>query len=84
LEVPVAGVTGWAIGSRDPGSSYERRDDEDAEDLYRKLEETILPLYYGDPLQWAELMRLTIALNASFFNTQRMVQEYVTQAYRDR
>jgi starch phosphorylase len=84
LEVPVEGVTGWAIGSRDRGPSFERRDDEDAEDLYRRLEETILPLYYGDPLQWAELMRFTIALNASFFNTQRMVQEYVTHAYRDR
>jgi starch phosphorylase len=84
LEVPMEGVTGWAIGSRDRGPSFERRDDEDAQDLYRKLEETILPLYYGDPLRWAELMRLTIALNASFFNAQRMVQEYVTHAYRDR
>jgi starch phosphorylase len=78
------GVTGWAIGSRDRGPSFERRDDEDAQDLYRKLEETILPLYYGDPLRWAELMRFTIALNASFFNTQRMVQQYVIHAYRDR
>jgi starch phosphorylase len=84
LEVPVEGVTGWAIGSRDRGPSFERRDDKDAEDLYRKLEETILSLYYGDPLRWAELMRFTIALNASFFNTQRMVQQYVIHAYRDR
>jgi starch phosphorylase len=84
LEVPMEGVTGWAIGSRDRGPSFERRDDEDAQDLYRKLEETILPLYYGDPLRWAELMRFTIALNASFFNAQRMVQQYVIHAYRDR
>jgi hypothetical protein len=28
-------------------------------------------------------MRSTIALNASFFNAQRMLQEYVAQAYRD-
>jgi len=84
LEVPMEGITGWAIGSRDHGPSFERRDDEDAQDLYRKLEETILPLYYGDPLRWAELMRFTIALNASFFNAQRMVQQYVIHAYRDR
>ena len=84
LEVPVAGVTGWAIGSRDSGTVFERRDDKDAEELYCKLKETILPLYYGDPLRWAELMRFTVALNASFFNTQRMIQEYVTHAYRDR
>jgi hypothetical protein len=28
-------------------------------------------------------MRTTIALNASLFNTQRMLQEYVTHAYHD-
>ncbi|MBZ0159147.1 MAG: alpha-glucan family phosphorylase [bacterium] len=83
LEVPLEGVTGWAIGSRDNGT-FERRDDKDAEELYGKLEDTILPLYYGNPDHWAELMRFTIALNASFFNTHRMIQEYVTHAYRDR
>ncbi|MDE2485415.1 MAG: alpha-glucan family phosphorylase [candidate division NC10 bacterium] len=84
LEVLVEGVTGWAIGSRDYGTVFERRDDKDAEELYCKLEETILPLYYGNPLRWAELMRFTIALNASFFNTDRMIHEYVTHAYQDR
>lgn len=84
LEVPVEGVTGWAIGSRDNGTMLERRDDKDAEELYDKLENTILPIYYHEPLRWAELMRFTIALNASFFNTDRMLHEYVTHAYRDR
>jgi hypothetical protein len=28
-------------------------------------------------------MRSTIALNASFFNAQRMLHEYVAQAYRN-
>ena len=31
--------------------------------------------------KWLEVMRHAIALNASFFNTQRMVQEYVLNAY---
>jgi starch phosphorylase len=84
LEVLVEGVTGWAIGSRDNGTVFERRDDKDAEELYCKLEEQILPLYYGEPFRWAELMRFTIALNASFFNTDRMIHEYITHAYRDR
>ena len=84
LEVPAEGVTGWSIGSRDNGTVFERRDDKDAEELYCKLEETILPLYYGDPNRWAELMRFTIALNASFFNTDRMIHEYVTHACRER
>jgi starch phosphorylase len=43
----------------------------------------VLPLYHagGDP--WARLMRSTIAFNASFFNTQRVLQQYALMAYRD-
>ena len=84
LEGHVEGVTGWSIGFEMNGASSPRGDDEDAAELYFKLEERILPLYHGDPLRWTELMRYTIALNASMFNTQRMVQEYVIQAYMDR
>jgi starch phosphorylase len=83
LEGHVEGVTGWAIGSRDdlgPG----QHDEAAARSLYEKLEEVILPLYTNEPHRWAELMRYTIALNASFFNTQRMLTEYVAYAYRDR
>jgi glycogen phosphorylase len=83
LEGHVEGVTGWAIGPRDGGTSPDRTDDADAQDLYRALEETILPLHAGDPERWAEVRRHTIALNASFFNTQRMLHEYAIYAYRD-
>jgi len=31
----------------------------------------------------ADIMRSTIVLNASFFNTHRMLQEYYIQAYRE-
>ncbi len=84
LEGHVEGVTGWAIGSQHNGTPSTRGDDEDAQELYSELEEKILPLYHDDPMRWAEVMRYTIALNASMFNTQRMVQEYVIQAYMDR
>ncbi len=83
LEGYVEGITGWAIGPRDGGAASERRDDDDAKDLYRKLEETILPLYHGDPTGWTRLMRSTIAVNASFFNAQRMLQQYAVMAYRE-
>jgi len=81
LEGYAEGATGWCIGSRDHGA--ERSDDEDAQDLYRVLEETILPLYYGRPDRWAEVMRSTIALNASVFNTHRMLEEYFVLAYQE-
>lgn len=84
LEGHVEGVTGWAIGVRDDPSGSGQHDNSDAQDLYQKLEEVILPLYHGEPQRWAEVMRYTIALSASFFNTQRMLTEYVVYAYRGR
>ena len=42
---------------------------------------SILPLYYGLPFAYAEVMRSAIAINGSFFNTQRMVEQYVRNAY---
>ena len=81
LDGHVEGVTGWSIGRRDEAS--EASDEEDAGRLYAALEETILPLYVDRPAGWGEVMRLTIALNASFFNAQRMLQEYVIHAYQD-
>jgi glycogen phosphorylase len=38
-------------------------------------------MYYGRPAAYAEVMRYTIALNGAFFNTQRMVAQYVANAY---
>jgi len=81
LEGYAEGITGWSIGSRDHGD--ERSDEDDARDLYRALEETILPLYHGRPDSWAEVMRSTVAFNASFFNTHRMLHEYFVLAYQE-
>jgi starch phosphorylase len=81
LDGHVEGVTGWSIGRRDGAS--EAADDDDARHLYETLEQTILPLHADRPASWAEVMRLTIALNASFFNAHRMLQEYVIHAYQD-
>jgi starch phosphorylase len=80
LEGFVEGITGWAIGTP-AGSGHARTDAEDARDLYRSLEKLILPLYHEPGDGWARLMRSTIAFNASFFNTQRMLQQYVAMAY---
>ena len=77
IEGHVEGVTGWSIGSSESEGDQSR----DAQDLYLKLERVILPLYYGLPLAYAEVMRGAIALNGSFFNTQRMVDQYVRNAY---
>src|SRR5246127_658579 len=73
----IEGVTGWAIGNaevtEDPGSEVST--------LYDKLERQILPMFYGKSQRYTEVMRSAIALNGSFFNTQRMVQQYLANAY---
>jgi starch phosphorylase len=79
----IDGVTGWAIGPRVRDGAAEADDAAAADALYGMLQERILPLFHGDRDRWTEVMRSTIALNASFFNAQRMLQEYVAQAYRD-
>jgi glycogen phosphorylase len=77
VEGHVEGVTGWSIG----GSELEGDQSKDANEIYLKLERAILPLYYGLPYAYAEVMRSAISINGSFFNTQRMVEQYVRNAY---
>ena len=78
IEGCVEGVTGWAIGEDEALPQDPSRD---VYDLYWKLERVILPLYYGLPYSWAEVMRNAVSLNGSFFNTQRMLTEYIQNAY---
>ncbi len=78
IEGHVEGVTGWSIGTSD---TPEPDPAVDARSLYEKLERVILPLFYGNPMGYAQVMRHAIALNGSFFNTQRMVEQYAKNAY---
>ncbi len=78
IEGHIEGVTGWSVGdaaNSDNDSAVE------ALSLYHKLEQVILPLYYREPDKFAQVMRSAIALNGSFFNTQRMLSQYMRNAY---
>lgn len=59
------GKTGWAITN--------------ADDLYEILKREILPLYYQKPEAWREMMRNVIALNAAYFNSDRMLEQYIKE-----
>ncbi|HEY0760601.1 MAG TPA: alpha-glucan family phosphorylase [Acidisarcina sp.] len=74
IEGCIEGVTGWAIADREEEAG-------EAASLYEHLEQTILPTYYQHPVEWQKIMRSTIALNGAFFNTQRMLQQYILDAY---
>jgi len=80
LEGCIENITGWAIGTekiQDAASD----DEIDKCDLYNKLENWVMPKFYKDRDNWIRTMRSCIAINASFFNTSRMVQQYVLNAY---
>ena len=74
----VEGVTGWNIGNG------VEDDDPDSERtwLHNKLNYTIVPMFYGSPENYGKIMRSTIAINGAYFTAQRMLQQYVTEAYR--
>ncbi len=80
LEGCVENITGWALGPEK--TEEEASDDEvDRNDLYNKLENWIIPKFLNDRDNWIRTMRSCIAINASFFNTNRMIQQYVLNAY---
>ena len=41
----------------------------------------MLPLFYGDRAAWAQIMKASIAKNAAYFNSHRMMRRYATEAY---
>jgi starch phosphorylase len=73
IEGCTEGATGWAIPDlNDEGA--------EAEALYDKLENSIAPLF-ADQAGWATMRRHCIGMNGSFFNTHRMLGQYVSNAY---
>jgi starch phosphorylase len=76
IEGCLENVTGWGIGTLKESS-----DEDDVRDMYTKLEKFIVPTFYDKKEIWLRIMKQCIALNGSYFNTHRMVREYVLHAY---
>ncbi|MBD3313546.1 alpha-glucan family phosphorylase [Candidatus Woesearchaeota archaeon] len=83
LEGHIEGVTGWSIGLHplDPEFDKDVGPEDEAEDFYTKLREKVIPMFYGKRKEWIDMMKHCIAINASFFNTHRMMQQYILDAY---
>ncbi|WP_432822694.1 alpha-glucan family phosphorylase [Trichloromonas sp.] len=82
IEGHIEGMTGWSIGP--PATETDLNDNhasEDLEDLYNKLENIIIPLYYEDRAGWIRVMKNAIGKNAYYFNTHVMMRRYATEAY---
>lgn len=77
IEACIEGVTGWSVGL----DAVEHSDEQDAVALYRKLAESVMPLYYKEPDRWRSMMKQAIGNIAYYFNSQRMMRRYATEAY---
>jgi starch phosphorylase len=63
--------TGWTIV-----------EDGDKNNLYSILEKEIIPCYYKNELEYLKIRRNCITFNASKFNAQRMLKDYIKKAYK--
>ncbi len=78
---------GWSIGDSVPvGADHRARDECEAYELYSRLEEEIIPLFYlrderGIPREWLRLVRSCMQVLAPRYSAGRMVSEYATDLY---
>ena len=76
---------GWALGGQ-PGRIAPEQDAADAEQLYRLLEDKIVPAFFardpqGIPRDWVERIRASMATLAPEFSSNRMMRDYVERCY---
>jgi len=79
------GRNGWAIPAAPDGPDADA-DAADADQLYRLLEEEVVPLFYDRdardvPLGWVDKMKHALRVAGRHFTAQRMVRQYVTEYY---
>ena len=81
IEGWIEGVTGWAIGPHpDDHASREESRIREFDYLY-KLEYVIIPMFYHKKDEWIRMMKSSIGKIAYYFNSHRMMRQYVTEAY---
>jgi starch phosphorylase len=77
---------GWAIGAGEEYTDLDYQDQVESRAIYDLLEQEIVPMFYtrggdGVPREWLRRVKRTISTNVPFFNTNRMVQQYVEVCY---
>ena len=80
------GENGWLIANGRVYDDQALQDQFDSSALYRLLEEELLPEYFerdrkGTPAKWLKRVRKNLKTIPPMFNTDRMVSDYLEQAY---
>ena len=80
------GSNGWAIGDERTFVDAEYQDEIESRDLYRRLEEELIPCFYdrrtGGEGSWTDMQKRSIVTMAGEFSSHRMVQDYTEKLYR--
>ena len=81
------GANGWGIQPLSDQADAQAQDHHDVEQLYRVLEQEVVPLFYqrdrdGIPRGWLQMVKECIRTIAPQFCTTRMLKDYVSLMYR--
>jgi len=77
---------GWALGDGLEHSDITAWDAEEAQQLFRVLEEEVIPCFYrrneqGIPIDWVSRMRESMGCLTSQYSSNRMMREYTEDYY---
>ena len=78
---------GWAIGrGEEHYDSSEEQDDIESKELYYLLENDVIPTFFnrgrnGVPREWINMMKTNMKVVCPYFNTNRMVRNYLKDYY---
>jgi starch phosphorylase len=77
---------GWAFGMTEAEADPEHRDEVDGLALYETLENSVIPTFYkgdapGASEAWTAIMKESIRVGVTGFNTERMLSQYVKEMY---
>ena len=75
------GQNSFIIPTKEKWDSVEEQDEQDYQNMMKVLKETILPMYYEKPEEWARIMKNSMDDVVPFFESGRMADEYYTRLY---
>jgi starch phosphorylase len=79
------GSNGWVIAASE-GEDPEVQDDNDSAEIYRLLEEEIIPRYFTRdlddiPIEWIKVIKESMRSVIPNFTSERMMKEYIEELY---
>jgi starch phosphorylase len=75
------GINGFSIPAANPTLPDHELDEADANSLYNLLENTIIPMYYNNPVGWLDIVKNGMKDIIPQFDSIRLAKEYYEKLY---